>query len=260
MHIGPQEHGLHIADDSRGKPHYDVVFCLTGLHYYLPCVQSLLDTLTHLRKLGMEVYVVADYGPSIHELRDVLINGGPRGNGGYRAFADDEYVSEWRAFDGQFTYDQIVWIDNDIFWRCDDIMRLLSHEEDVVSGLYIAGSRNEFVVHVTPSSNTTVDKLNILRKKANGGLIEVFSVGFGFMKVRYGVYESLTRPIYFHTDFSWTMPDGEKVSGKQISEDGSFCQRVRESGRSVYVDPEIVVGHFKRVPIDIYNVRALGQD
>jgi len=94
--------------------------------------------------------------------------------------------------------------------------------------------------------------LKTLRKKTNNGLIEVFSVGFGFMKVRYGVYESLQRPIYFQTDYTWQMPDGSVIAGKQISEDGSFCQRVRESGRSVYVDPQIVVGHFKRIPIDMY--------
>lgn len=252
QHLGVQAHNTHIANDSMSKPHYDVVFCLTGLHYYLPCLTSLLDTLNHLRSIGLEVYVVADYGPSIHELRDIIINGGPSGNGGYRAFADDEYWSEWRAFDGRFTYDQIVWIDNDIYWTENDIMRLLQHPEDVVSGLYIAGSQKEFVVHLSPSSNTTIDKLEILRKKSNNDLIEVFSVGFGFMKVRHGVYESLKRPIYFHTDFEWTFHNGQIVRGKQISEDGSFCQRVRESGRKVYVDPHIVVGHFKRIGIDLY--------
>lgn len=250
--IRPQQHGLHIANDSHDRPHYDVVLCITGLHYYLPCVTSLLSTVQYLTSIGMSVYVAADSGPSIHELRDVLINGGPAGNGGYRPFADDEYMTEWRAFDNKFTYDQIVWIDNDIYWVAEDIIRLLEHKEDVVSGLYLAGSRTEFVVHIHPSSTTSVNQLETLRKKANNGLLEVFSVGFGFMKVRHGVYESLKRPIYFHTDYTWVLPDGRTISGKQIAEDGSFCQRVRESGRKVYVDPHIVVGHFKRTGIDLY--------
>jgi len=250
--IKPQSHGFHIANDNRQVPHYDVVFCITGLHYYLPCVMSLLSTVQYLTHLGMSVYVAADAGPSIHELRDIIVNGGSAGNGGYRPFADDEYWSEWRAFDGQFTYDQIVWIDNDIYWVAEDIIKLLNHPEDVVSGLYLAANATEFVVHIHPSSMTSINQIETLRKKTNNGLIEVFSVGFGFMKVRYGVYESLQRPIYFQTDYTWQMPDGSVIAGKQISEDGSFCQRVRESGRSVYVDPQIVVGHFKRIPIDMY--------
>lgn len=219
----------------------------------MPFVDSLIATVKYLTQQGISVHVASDGGPDIHNLRALILNGGAHGNGGYRSFANKEYREEWRPFNNEFTYDQIVWIDNDIYWLVPDFMRLIEHREDVVSGLYIGGDTENMVVRINPSSRTNRKQLPILRKKSNNGLIEVFSVGMGFMKLRRGVVEEMEWPMFFCHEYSWTNPDGTVVHGRMDSEDASFCERIRQTGRKVYVDTELVVGHFKRIGIDLYG-------
>ena len=42
-----------------------------------------------------------------------------------------------RAFNGQLDYDYIMWIDSDILFTPEQFVRLLSHDVDIVSGLYL---------------------------------------------------------------------------------------------------------------------------
>jgi len=243
----------YFADLRKPKHHYDVVICITGFYYFMPFVDSLVETVKYLTQNGISVHVVSDGGPDIHNLRGLILNGGHHGNGGYRTFATSNYTKEWRAFNNEFTYDQIVWIDNDIYWLIPDFMRLIEHKEDVVAGLYLGTDTEHLTVRLGPVAQTSRRQLHILRKKSNNGLLEAFSVGMGFMKVRYGVVEDMTWPIFFCHEYSWTNPDGSTTQGRIDSEDASFCERVRQTGRKVYVDTEIVVGHYKRIGLDYYG-------
>ena len=77
--------------------------------------------------------------------------------------------------------------------------------------------------------------------KGKQALIPVSYTGFGFMLIKYGVFEALPYP--------WFQPITQKI-GHMVdfaSEDVSFCLQAQEKGYQIYIDPTIKVGHEKTV-------------
>ena len=71
--------------------------------------------------------------------------------------------------------------------------------------------------------------------------MEVSHTGFGFLLIKKGVFESMTYP--------WFKPI-EKRIGDMVDftmEDVSFCLRAKEAGFKIYIDPQVIVGHEKKV-------------
>ena len=63
----------------------------------------------------------------------------------------------------------------------------------------------------------------------------------GFMLVKKGVFESLAYP--------WFRPLEKRIGDMTdfTMEDVSFCLRAKEKGFKVYIDPQVRLGHEKRV-------------
>jgi hypothetical protein len=65
-------------------------------------------------------------------------------------------------------------------------------------------------------------------------------IGFGWVLVRKGVFESIEYP--------WFAPKLRKLPGgieDVCSEDVAFCADAREAGFEIWVDPRVRVGHEK---------------
>lgn len=135
--------------------------------------------------------IVAD--PNIYNVRNLCLKG------------DISKGRDQKPFQGKIDYDFILWIDSDIMFTLDQLQKLLSHDTNIVSGLYLMANGKEYAtanpwkvgeseniqrsIHLTPS--------DISGKK---DLIEVPYTGFGFILVKQGVFEVLEypwfRPIY----------------------------------------------------------------
>ena len=211
-----------------------VVFCLPGSSFsgkFLSCWTDL--TATCLRN-NIELMLSCRQSCNIYYVRNMCLG------------ADVTRGAGQKPFNGQLDYDYLMWIDSDVLFSPQQFMQLLAHDRDIVSGLYRMEGGEAFATVQTWDEayflkNGCFEFLtpnDIADKKE---LIDVAYTGMGFMLVKNGVFESL--------DYPWFVPINQHI-GTMVDftmEDVSFCLRAREKGYTVWVDPQIIVGHEKKV-------------
>lgn len=144
-------------------------------------------------------------------------------------------------------FDALMWIDDDILFRPEDVLRLHGGSEPFVAGLYPKKGKREIAAHVLPGTRT-------LRFGEGGGPIEVRYVGAGFLYTRREVYEAVrpTLPIcdagFGEPLVPYFMPQiVESDRGHwYLGEDYSFCERARRAGFRVLADTSIRLYHVGR--------------
>ena len=131
-----------------------------------------------------------------------------------------------------------MWIDSDVIFEPSDFFRLLKHNKDIVSGLYLKKPKGHTLNDI-PYEFACLKESDkgLFTTEVNGELIEVFGNGMGWMLVKKGVFEK--------TPFPWFGPiiEGLDFNG----EDVAFQMRAKDVGFPSYVDTSIVVGHEKGV-------------
>ena len=139
---------------------------------------------------------------------------------------------------------RLFWVDSDIVWSSEHLLRLLALSVDleVVCGAYPAKSEPvQFVLSVAdPSKPVQTDKY---------GCIEVNGLGLGFACIQRRVIERLAEkaPLALFPD----VPDGpipyifrcDVHDGTARGEDMAFFADVRALGYAVKIDPIIALGH-----------------
>lgn len=136
---------------------------------------------------------------------------------------------------------ELVFVDSDIGFTPDDLLRLLSHDRDVVGGSYpMKQAIEQFPVRL---------KGGEIRADADG-LIEVDGLPTGFLRIRRNALERLAKdaPTYrvrggedtqdTRLIFERLIVDGGRVSG-----DYAFCRKWKLSGGRIYCDPELALEH-----------------
>jgi hypothetical protein len=147
-------------------------------------------------------------------------------------------------FLSQPTFHTMVFIDSDIGFLRDDLARLLSHEEDIVTGCYPGRSLALDSV-VKKIGNTRL----LLEEMDAPGLIEVSGIPMGFVKITraallkmiaHGHLEPYGKktPFTKHQFFNGLVLDDELCS-----EDISFSHLARVAGVKLYADGHIRLNH-----------------
>jgi len=75
-------------------------------------------------------------------------------------------------------------------------------------------------------------------------LLESLYVGMGFMLVKKGVFETVKWPWFLST----TIPFVNRTE-IMVTEDIYFCNKAREAGYKVWIDPTVKVGHQRNLVI-----------
>lgn len=136
----------------------------------------------------------------------------------------------------------LLFVDADINFTTQDVLRILALSEgrDVVAGSYPRRSDDKkFFTDIH------------YPLEFEDGLLRVERVGTGFMLIRRHVFEALeaAHPEWkfwvntenaSHTAFF----DFKQTPEGYIGEDYLFCDRAREAGFKVWLDPDINLGHF----------------
>lgn len=144
--------------------------------------------------------------------------------------------------------DKLLFIDCDLIFGPDQIARIISHDEDVVGGLYPKKQegRLEWVINsIVPPEPMRAD-----------GLQRVAYIGTGFICIRRGVFEKMLKAypeIEFDADYGnrdkqhdfwpmgvYTYKDGAR---RYLSEDWYFCQRWNDLGGTVWADCKVPLKH-----------------
>jgi len=204
-------------------PHYNIVFATPGNSFVPGYVKSLLMTIHALEGDGISWFFLNAGGSHVGVTRERTISG------------DNFYANNKITVphNGEFTYDKMMWIDSDISWSVQDISKMYYSDKDIISGAYMMADRvvvmsknpwgqmmpeHEFVTFTEPFS--------------------VASIGFGFVCIKQGVFESLAKPWFGNPD------DNDKFL---IGEDIAWCFKARKAGYEIWVDPSVRVNHQKTV-------------
>jgi hypothetical protein len=86
--------------------------------------------------------------------------------------------------------------------------------------------------------------------------IQVHGVGFGFLAVKTGVFESLSRPWFQSVPVTMTDANtNEQYTFPIMGEDISWCERVHNIGFDIWFDPEVKVTHHKMMKLTWEGIR-----
>lgn len=140
----------------------------------------------------------------------------------------------------------LVFVDDDVCWQKGGLLKLLDHPVDFVAGVY-----RKRIDEETYAVRWLRDRPDI-EADSKTGLIEVEAVPGGFIRISRRVLArmeehyraELTQLTPLAKEGKWTaLCEPLWVGQGRMSEDFSLCLRWRDIGGSVWVDPEIMMGH-----------------
>ena len=222
-------------------PHVNVMIATPGHSLMAQYVQSLLETTNELNKNGISWTWLNRYASHVGDAREVTV-GGP----------DPQDARNTKPLKGAVTYDKIIWIDSDIAWTPQQFMKLYESDKDVISGAYLQSNGS---VVVYPEMLKPPYQYQEFINKFD--LEKVAAVGFGFLAVKQGVFENLSRP-WFQTAYVKQPlgPNGEDIDFPLLGEDYSWCERVRRLGYDIWVDPTVRVTHHKMMKLTWEGIQS----
>ncbi len=144
----------------------------------------------------------------------------------------------------------LVFIDADVAWQADDLIKLIKYDRDVVAGVYPKRASHDldFPVWIIPGSKLQAD---------SDGLVEVAGAPTGFMKIKRHVLEKFVEANKHRqymgngsnsgNDPYTTVFERETADGHRWSGDYNFCRLWRKMGGKVFVDPEMHLSHIGEV-------------
>lgn len=211
-----------------------IVFCLTGSIFPGKFLDCWTETLPFCFSRNIQPILSRKESSNIYFVRNMALG------------ADVSRGEDQKPFNGQLDYDYIMWIDSDILFHPEQILRLISHNKDIVSGIYMMSGGNAFATvkdwdEEYFKQNGCFKFLTPEDIKDQKDLIEVSYTGMGFMLIKKGVFESMKYP--------WFRPIEKRIGSMTdyTSEDVSFAIRAKENGYKVFIDPTIRVGHEKKI-------------
>lgn len=140
--------------------------------------------------------------------------------------------------------DYLFWLDGDMVLDPDTIQQLLEHDKDIVSGLYFKKESYEPVVFRKKG-----DLYTPVLRWGRGKPFKVDAVGMGCCLIKAEVFHDLEQP--------WFVYDVKKNKGEDIY----FCEKAKEAGYDVWVDPEVLPMHLGFSEVGLGHFRAkFGQE
>lgn len=139
-----------------------------------------------------------------------------------------------------------IWfVDDDHCFHPDTLTRLLAHNVDVVSGIYVRRVA-PFLPVIYEQEDETGDVVKHHFTPEDRGLKPILACGGGCLLVKTHVLKALGSPYWRFSQ----RPDGE-----MIGEDIDFCYRARAAGFKVWCDFDATIGHLATVVVYPHQVK-----
>lgn len=229
----------------------NIIFCIPGRSFSDNFLRSWTATVNLFHFKNWNFKLINAYSSNVYFSRGKCL--------GYNTLRGKNQ----KPFDGKLEYDFVFWIDSDIVWKPEQVIRLINWNKDIVSGIYLCEGEEVYPTVINWDlqffkNNGYFEFLNKDRAEEElkkSDLLEVSYNGMGFMAVKYGVFESIG-----YSPFApiFTKIEKEKIEKKEksekeesveivdfASEDVSFCLRAGRIGYKVYADLGVKVGHEK---------------
>lgn len=219
------------------KPHFDVLIATPGKMLHAEYVSSLVDTVRWLESEGLTYKFLNKQGSLISSTRE--------------ATALDSYTPNWDTREvggGEYTYGKIFWIDSDIEWDVEHFKKIYEAEQDIIGGMYQTSPDGRVAVAFFDGAGqpTVVREQDFIM--IEGDIHECYGLGFGFIAMKSGVFETCDRPWFLMERIKWAHMDFEL----NIGEDYSFCINARRNGYKIYLNSTVKLRHHKET---IYAIR-----
>lgn len=149
---------------------------------------------------------------------------------GYQIDQIRNLIAHWATH-----YDYLFSVDSDIVLPKDTLTKMLSHDVDMVSGVYIQRKPDTEILEIYRKNQfggvTNIPFSQIMPQ----GLHEIDGCGFGCVLIKSDVVRNIGYP-----QFVYKSALDHKDT---ISEDIYFCTKAKEKGAKIYVDSSIVCKH-----------------
>ena len=208
----------------------------TRLHFCIPCYggmitescfMSMLKFMATAQQLGMQLTI------------DTMVNES------LVCRARNSLVAKMMYLEPKSTH--LLFVDADIGFAPEEIIKLLLADKDVIGGLYPKKA--------LPISYV-VNKIYDAEAEKDGNIVEVANFGTGFMLIKRGVIQTMFDkfPNLHYQDSIGLDPKYDPFKyalfdtmiderGEYLSEDYVFCKRWREMGGKIYVGLSIKLDH-----------------
>ncbi len=148
--------------------------------------------------------------------------------------------------------DHLMFIDADMTFEPDSILRLMAWNQSkgIVAGAYESRKPGKVYILSLDGGEGVYGKQNSISMDGRG-LVKAYRVATGFMMIQRQVFEKLrdAHPEWKHKDTLegndelYSFFDFKVTPEGYIGEDFLFCDRAREVGTEIWVDPTIKLGH-----------------
>lgn len=214
------------------KPHVNLIIATPGNMLMASYVKSLLSLAQALAQRNISWAFTNNYSSHVADAREVTLSGNMSNE-----------IGNSHPLRGEVTYDKILWIDSDIAFDPQDAIRLYDSDKDIVSGAYLFAEGYTASYPELGKSGLTFDEVINLKD-----VTEIEGCGFGFLCVKQGIFEQLSRP-WFQQVMGTLELDGKTIEFPIMGEDLSWCKRVRDLGYKIYLDPSVKVTHHKTMKL-----------
>ena len=203
-------------------------------------VKSLLAATQKLSEKGISWAWSSEYSSHVGDAREMTLNGGPQNE-----------IKNTSPFRGTVDYDKILWIDSDIAFTPEDVIKAYESDKDILSGAYLLADGTATAYPKRLEAGYTYE--DILKMEEP---LKVYGVGFGFICVKKGVFEKLSRPWFQSVPVTMTDAETkEEFTFPIMGEDISWCERVHQAGFDVWLDPSIRLTHHKMMKLTWEGIR-----
>lgn len=209
----------------------DVLIATPGHSAKMEYVKSLVKTCAVLDEKGISYQFISRYSSFVPTARELTT-----------LDMSQHYYGEDAKVAGGVEYKKIFWIDSDIEWEPEDFLKLYESELEIVSGLYVLDGAGTVAVNY-PNERGVPTRVNKVEFILHDAPVEVGGVGFGFVAVKSGVFEKMTRPWFLINRVQWSALNPDlRVN---VGEDYSWCANASRAGFKIFVDPLVKVKHHK---------------
>lgn len=187
-----------------------ILICVPSMDYV---AAGFAQSLAMLQKGGNETAIMFQVGSLVYEARNKLAK---------------------KAIELETDY--TMWLDSDMVFEPDTMIRLLEHNKPFISGAYFRRS--------PPYSLVAFEEVDAEKRKWKdlalpSEVTKCGGVGFGCVLVKTEVLFNVAAKYG-----NWFEPMNN------FGEDLSFCYRARKCGYDLYIDPSITCGHIGHITIN----------
>jgi hypothetical protein len=218
--------------------HVNLVIATPGHSMISGYVKCLMATMDILNQNDISVAWTSEYSSNVSDAREVTLAG---------TFQNS--LTETKPFEGRLTYDKILWIDSDITWEPEDVLKLYNSDKDIISGAYLIATGDVMAYKEKLGKPYSYDEVKQMTEP-----VEIYSAGFGFICFKSGIFEKMPRP-WFQAFPTETEIDGKPYVFNMLGEDISLCHRAKSLGFQIWLDPAVKVTHHKTIKLTWEGVK-----